>query len=241
MSNDIWLKGVFEDVQKDLEHDLYRASKGVEHAPTKGEIHEDSWIGVLRNYLPKRYGVDKGIIIDSKGNKSDQIDIVIFDPQYTPLLLIQQSHKYIPAEAVYAVFECKPTISKEYLEYAGNKASSVRNLIRTSVPIATASGTLPPKTPHNIVCGILAAKCEWVEGINSKSFEKNLPTTANCLLDIGCSLEGGTFVSESSRFEKHQSNNNLMFFLFNLLAKLQALGTVAAIDWKAYANILVEG
>lgn len=240
MSNDNWLKGVFEDVQKDLQHDLYRASRGVEHAPTKGDIHEDSWIEVLRNYLPKRYGVDKGIVIDSKGNKSDQIDIVIFDPQYTPMLLIQQNHKYIPAEAVYAVFECKPTFSKSYLEYAGNKASTVRNLIRTSVPIATASGTIPPKVPHNIICGILAAKCEWTGGIKSKSFDSNLPTTANSLLDIGCALDGGTFVSENSGLEKHQSSNNLMYFLFNLLAKLQALGTVAAIDWKAYARILSD-
>ncbi len=240
MSNNKWLKGVFEGVQKGLELELYRASSGVEHAPTKGDIHEDSWIEVLRNYLPNRYGIDKGIVIDSEGNKSDQIDIVIFDPQYTPMLLIQQNHKYIPAEAVYAVFECKPTINKDYLEYGGNKASSVRNLIRTSVPIATASGTLPPKNPHNIICGILASKCDWVDGVMSESFDNNLPTTANCLLDIGCSLTGGAFVSESSGLEKHQSDNNLMYFLFTLLAKLQGLGTVAAIDWKAYANILRE-
>ncbi|EGR2537079.1 MULTISPECIES: DUF6602 domain-containing protein [Vibrio] len=240
MNDDKWLKGVFEDVQQDLQHDLLRASRGVEHAPTKGEIHEDSWIKVLRDYLPKRYGVDKGIVIDSQGNKSDQIDIVIFDPQYTPMLLIQQSHKYIPAEAVYAVFECKPTISKDYLDYAGSKASSVRKLVRTSVPIATASGTIPAKDPHNIICGILAAKCEWVEGIKSKSFESNLPTDSSSLLDIGCSLDGGAFFVENNSPEIHQSKNNLMYFLFTLLAKLQALGTVAAIDWKAYANILRE-
>lgn len=238
MKNDKWLKGVFEGVQKGLELDLYRASNGVEHAPTKGDIHEDSWIEVLRNYLPKRYAVDKGIVIDSKGHKSDQIDIVIFNPQYTPLLLIQQNHKYIPAEAVYAVFECKPTISKEYLDYAGDKASSVRNLNRTSVPIATASGPIPAKALHNIICGILAANCDWVDGINSKSFLSNLPTEASSMLDIGCSLSGGAFVSGNNGIEKHQSENNLMFFLFSLLDKLQALGTVAAIDWKAYANIL---
>ncbi|EKO3815636.1 hypothetical protein NTH32_002399 [Vibrio harveyi] len=240
MSNDKWLKDVFEDVQKGLEHDLYRASRGVEHPGTKGDIHEDSWIEILRDYLPNRYGVDKGIIIDSEGNKSDQIDIVIFDPQYTPMLLTQQNHKYIPAEAVYAVFECKPTISKDYLEYAGNKASSVRKLTRTSVPIATASGTLPPKKVHNIICGILAAKCGWADGIKSDSFASNLPTVVECLLDVGCSLEGGAFVSEGGELEIHQSDNNLMYFLFTLLAKLQALGTVAAIDWKAYANILRE-
>ncbi len=240
MSSNQWLKKVFEDVQEDLKHDLHRASRGVEHAPTKGEIHEDSWIDILRNYLPKRYGVDKGIIIDSEGGKSDQIDIVIFDRQYTPMLLIQQNHKYIPAEAVYAVFECKPTISKDYLEYAGSKANSVRMLVRTSVPIATASGTIPEKKTHEIICGILAAKCDWVEGVKSTSFEKNLPEESNNILDIGCSLEGGAFSFDNSMLVIHQSQNNLMYFLFTLLAKLQALGTVAAIDWKAYANILAE-
>ncbi len=238
MSDNKWLKGVFEDVQTDLHHDLKRASRGVEHPGTKGDIHEDSWIDILRNYLPKRYGVDKGIVIDSHGNKSDQIDIVIFDPQYTPMLLIQQGHKYIPAEAVYAVFECKPTLSKAYLEYAGDKAKSVRELIRTSVPIATASGVIAPKDPFNIVCGILAASCEWTDGISSNAFDTNLPTAKTSILDIGCSLAGGAYVLDAQMIRKHQSANNLMFFLFSLLGKLQSLGTVAAIDWNAYANIL---
>ena len=238
MNDSKWLKGVFEDVQTDLHHDLKRASRGVEHPGTKGDIHEDSWIEILRNYLPRRYGVDKGIVIDSNGNKSDQIDIVIFDPQYTPILLIQQSHKYIPAEAVYAVFECKPTISKSYLEYAGNKAKSVRDLIRTTVPIATASGVIPAKEPFKIVCGILASSSEWQEGVLSKSFDANLPTSDDTLLDICCSLDGGAYIFSGGNITKHQSDNNLMFFLFSLLGKLQSLGTVAAIDWNAYANIL---
>lgn len=238
MSDNKWLKGVFEDVQIDLHHDLKRASRGVEHPGTKGDIHEDSWIDILRNYLPKRYGVDKGIVIDSHGNKSDQIDIVIFDPQYTPMLLIQQGHKYIPAEAVYAVFECKPTLSKAYLEYAGDKAKSVRKLARTSVPIATASGEIPAKEPFNIVCGILAASCEWSDGISSKAFDANLPTSESSILDMGCSLVGGAYVLDATGTRKHQSDNNLMFFLFSLLGKLQSLGTVTAIDWNAYANIL---
>ena len=40
MSDNKWLKGVFEDVQTDLHHDLKRASRGVEHPGTKGDIHE---------------------------------------------------------------------------------------------------------------------------------------------------------------------------------------------------------
>ena len=57
-------------------------------------------VGGLRKYLPNRYAVAQGIVVDSNGATSDQIDIIIFDPQYTPTLLDQQSHRFVPAEAV---------------------------------------------------------------------------------------------------------------------------------------------
>lgn len=84
----------------------------------------------------------------------------------------------------------------------------------------------------------LAASCEWTDGISSNAFDVNLPTAKTSILDIGCSLAGGAYVRDTQTIRKHQSENNLMFFLFSLLGKLQSLGTVAAIDWNAYANIL---
>ena len=90
-------------------------------------------------YLPKRYAVDSAIVIDSNGKTSDQMDVVIYDPQYTPTLLDQHDHKYIPAEAVYAVMEVKPTVNKGYLDYAGKKAASVRRLNLTSAQISEAN------------------------------------------------------------------------------------------------------
>lgn len=74
----------------------------------------------------------KAIVIDSDGNTSDQIDVVIYDNWYTPFIFTQNGFHYIPAEGVYAVFEVKPNISKEYIKYAGNKIASVRQLKRTS-------------------------------------------------------------------------------------------------------------
>jgi len=100
--------------------------------------------GRFLHYLPKRYAADSAIVIDSTGRTSDQMDVVIYDPQYTPTLLDQHDHKYIPAEAVYAVMEVKPTVNKSYLDYAGKKAASVRRLKRTSIPIPHAGGTYHP-------------------------------------------------------------------------------------------------
>jgi hypothetical protein len=79
-------------------------------------------------------------------------------------------HRYIPAEAVYAVFECKPKIDKAYLEYAGAKAESVRRLKRTSVPIPHAGGFYPAKQHFEIVAGFLAIEADWKNSF-STAFE----------------------------------------------------------------------
>ena len=100
-----------------------RSSDRIVHPGDRGEVNEQYFIEVLRKYLPNRYTVHKATILDSDGQVSDSIDVVVHDRQYTPTLLDSESHRYIPAEAVYAVFECKPTIDKGYLEYAGARPS----------------------------------------------------------------------------------------------------------------------
>ncbi len=232
-----WLHEAFIDVQAELELKLKRAAQSIEHAGTQGTVSENHWITVFREYLPKRYEVTSGFIIDSKGDRSEQIDIVIFDRHFTPTLLDQQQHRYVPAEAVYAVFEAKPHIDKPYLEYAGEKAASVRKLHRTSVPIAYAAGKYEPKPPFPITAGIVAPKASWTDGLG-ESFQLNLPTTGNEALDAGCALAHGAFDRYDGALHLVPPGGALIYFLFRLLAKLQSLGTVPAIDWAAYANIL---
>jgi hypothetical protein len=162
---------------------------------------------------------------------------VIFDRHFTPTLLDQQNHRYIPVEAVYAVFESKPHFDKSYIEYAGDKAASVRKLHRTSVPIAHAGGTFAPKPLFPIIAGIVAAKSSWADGLG-EHFLKNLPTEDMERLDCGCALDDGAFDSFDDCLKVVGSEGALIYFLFRLLARLQSLGTVPAIDWAAYASVI---
>ena len=186
--------------------------------------------------------MDRGNVIDSLGGQSDSIDIVVFDRHYTPTLLDQEDHRYIPAEAVYAVIEAKPEFSKDYMEYAGRKAASVRKLHRTSVAIAHAGGTFKPKDHFKIVSGIIAPKSGWSDGLG-KSFKKNLPSENESeLLDCGCALAHGAFDNfDDDGLQIVPAQGALIYFLFRLLGKLQSLGTVPAIDWSEYAAILRTG
>jgi uncharacterized protein DUF6602 len=214
-----------------------RSSDRIVHDGDRGEVNEQYFIEVIRNYLPNRYTVHNATILDSDGQVSDSIDVVVHDRQYTPTLLDSESHRYIPAEAVYAVFECKPTIDKGYLEYAGAKAESVRRLKRTSVAIPHAGGSYPAKPHFDIIAGILAIDVDWKDGF-STSFESCHaalagPTRLNC----GLAVDGHAFdtFKEGGGYTYCKSENALIFFLFRLLNQLQSLGTVPAVDWNAYA------
>jgi hypothetical protein len=232
-----WMKEAFIDVQTELALKLKRAAQSIEHAGTHGTVNEDHWIEIFRSYLPNRYEVATGFVIDSLGNRSDQIDIVIFDRHFTPTLLDQQKHRYIPAEAVYGVFESKPHFDKAYLEYAGQKAASVRKLHRTSVSIAHAGGSFKPKEPFPIISGIVAPKSSWADGLGS-SFQRHLLISNPERLDCGCALEHGAFDTFDGKLNLVGSEGALIHFLFRLLSKLQSLGSVPAIDWSAYAEII---
>ena len=236
-----FLQDAFALEQKLLQTKLELSSQSVTHSGTLGEVNELYFIEVLRKYLPRRYAVDTAIIIDSQGSTSDQIDVVIFDNQYTPTLLDQECHRFVPAESVYAVFEVKPTINKQYLEYAADKAKSVRELIRTTIPIVHAGGEFPAKPLFEIVSGIIAANIEWAEGFESDAFNSNLGELKDARkLDCGLAVSGGCFDIYQDEIQLGPKANGLAYFIFRFLQKLQSLGTVPAIDWNEYAAVISE-
>ncbi len=110
MSNNILLKELFSGLQNQMIAQLNTNRSNITHQGSKGDALENAWIEWLQKYLPKRYSVDKAIVIDSNGDTSHQIDIVIYDNWFTPFIFSQNGFHYIPAEGVYAVFEVKPDI-----------------------------------------------------------------------------------------------------------------------------------
>jgi hypothetical protein len=238
--NTEFLQAAFATEQECLISSL-KSSSRISHAGDRGEVNEQHFIGFLRKYLPNRYTVEKAIIIDSRGAVSRSIDVVVFDRQYTPTLLDNDKHRYVPAEAVYAVFECKPKVDKGYLEYAGDMAQSVRRLHRTSVEIHTASGKIAAKPHFNIIAGILALDVDWAEGFGSQAFrDAHAALTGDRVVDCGFAAQGESFdvFEGTGAYMFGPRENALAFFVFRLLYKLQSMATVPAVDWMAYANRL---
>ena len=237
--SDTKLKELFSCLQKDMcsKADFCLA---LDHPTDKGDNAEQNWLGWFNAYLPKRYKAAKAKLIDSKGGISDQIDVVIYDEQYSYLAFKNKGILYLPAESVYAVFETKPNINKVNMEYAGKKAESVRNLYRTSAPIKHAGGTYSPKEPHRILAGILTNGSGWKDAFG-KPFKRCIKSyKEQQRIDCGCVLKEGSFYYNYERDDLYFSvkEESLVYFFLNLLIELQKMGTVPAIDLQAYMNAL---
>lgn len=233
-----FLQSAFATEQQLLAAKL-KSSERITHNGDMGEVNEQYFIEMLRRYLPNRYRIEKAIILDSRGNTTDSIDVVVFDRQYTPALLDNEKHRYVPAEAVYAVFECKPTIDARYLKYAADKAASAREMHRTSVEIPHAGGVYPPKPQINLVSGIIALDIEWADGFGETFAKLHRSLTGDRQLDCGLTVSGASFDTfDEGAYTFGPKDNALVFFLFRLLKRLQSVGTVPAVDWAAYAQQL---
>lgn len=237
------LLGIFLELQKEMIASLSATRQVVQHSGTKGSASELQWQTMLNNYLPERYFVDNAFVLDCEGNLSEQMDIVIYDRQYSPFLFNQNFVKYLPAESVYAVFEVKQELNSAVVKYASEKVSSVRRLRRTSAPIAHAAGVHEPKKPGQILGGVLALNTTWNPKLG-KAFLDNLAALPEeGQLNIGCALECGGFEAlyrpgSEPLVEISSTETSLIFFFLRLLSRLQAIGTVPAIDLSEYGRVL---
>jgi hypothetical protein len=230
------LAGLHEDIQKRLE--ISRKSFG--HPGTKGDASETVWLSLLQSYLPQRYQAATAHVVDSKGKFSDQIDIVIFDRQYSPFIFKYEGQTIVPAESVYAVFEAKQSINLGQVEYAHRKVESVRRLHRTSLPIPYAGGVYPPKALIPILGGILTFESDWSPAFGQPLQDALNSNLAEGRLDLGCVAAHGHFNFDPAdkKYRFTLEGRPATAFLFNLISQLQFSGTVPMIDVQAYGKWL---
>jgi len=266
MNNRVNIAELFNGLQNQMIAQLNTNREFILHPGSKGDSLENVWIDWLKKYLPNRYCVDKAIVIDSNGDLSHQIDLVIYDQQYTPFVFTQNGIHYIPAEGVYAIFEVKPDLQGSvdklnFFQYAGEKIESVRRLKRTSVGIINAGVPQKARALTKIIGGILSSTNSYTHS-NNNTIESHLKSLKGLqTIEMGCAVDYGSFYVNykgeeditNTNFQERILNyyserefnnvifsnkeNSLVTFFLQLTRYLQqSIGTVAAIDLNAYAK-----
>lgn len=228
MSEKIDIKKLFLALDEEMRLKLSSKIDEIHHPTAKGDESELNWIGLLRMYLPERYKVDSGFIIDHEGSLSDQIDIIIYDRHFTPFIFKGENVVFIPAEGVYAAFEVKPHFDKGYYDYAIEKFKSIRSLKRTSASITHLTGR-GEKELFSIIGGILTKENNSLSFFNGVDESSELEFIV--CLDYGVKVIG-------VKIEEQNKEPFLAFFLLKLIERLRSLGSVSALEVDKYLEAI---
>ncbi|MDT0149850.1 hypothetical protein Q9R38_25255 [Priestia aryabhattai] len=163
----------------------HEAIKSVIHNGQKGELREGALREVLKKYLPNKYGVTTGVIVDARGTQSKQQDIIIYDIMTCPVL-INEEIRMIPIESVYATIEVKSSLDSTILSEACENIQSVRDLYTTTSPNGVNQHLSIPlgfvfSYSANTEIGTL---CQRLISIN-KEIPKEKQANTVCILDKG--------------------------------------------------------
>ena len=126
------IKEIFDEVSIQMRSDFIKAQKSLSHAGLKGGANEETVRSFLRQYLPRTLDVTTGMLVDSEGNQSRQLDIIVSDSAKTPIFYESGETRVIPIECAYAVIEVKALLDKAELEKSYQNMQSVKALVKAA-------------------------------------------------------------------------------------------------------------
>lgn len=100
----------------------------VKHALTKGAAREIFVSNLLKPFLSLDLDFSNGIIIDSQNNQSNEVDIIIYNPNVVPPFSLNKIKGFIPFESVVATIQVKSIMNKEELKSSIINAISIKKL-----------------------------------------------------------------------------------------------------------------
>lgn len=127
MNKDL-LSQYYKGIHSKIAAEVLHINNTFEHQGIKGSGNEEVIRRLLLQFIPKKYGVSSGVVIDKNGNQSKQCDIIIYDRHNYPELLSMSDSKMFPVDMVYAVIEVKTKLDSEKSKIALENVRSVLSL-----------------------------------------------------------------------------------------------------------------
>ncbi|WP_407049573.1 DUF6602 domain-containing protein [Methyloraptor flagellatus] len=176
-------------------------SSGTPHRGIAGLIREIAIKDCIRPFLTQSYLCSSGIVIDSLGNRSDQIDAIVYDRRQVPEILIGDGVGFHPVESVRYIFEIKTRLTAAGVKDAKKKFHSMRRL--ASFPRETSDGRIESSV---LPAAVLFAFGSDIKGSEIERFlhynpEENVPCSAVCVLGKGYWVQSpdGRWVGRATR------------------------------------------
>ncbi len=101
----------FLRIAKQTKDDFLDSLKGLDHPAELGKARENLLVDFLKHFLPEPFENGNGFVVDTEGQKSEQIDVIIYDKTLSRGIGLKGGIMYYPCESVAAIGEVKTTIT----------------------------------------------------------------------------------------------------------------------------------
>ena len=118
----------YEGITRQLRAEVDVINALFSHQGEKGAGNEEALRSIVRSFVPERFGVGTGFVIDKNGTPSRQCDIIIYEKQQYPSLFSMTSLHMFPVDIVLATIEVKTTLDKSKATEAIANIASVKEL-----------------------------------------------------------------------------------------------------------------
>jgi hypothetical protein len=104
-----------------------------EHRGNVGDSREKAINEYLRKVMPSRFGFSKGEMFDSAGRNSGEVDLIMYDPVFSPTFSDGSGKILAPFESCFGAIECKSTLTTTELSDCLRKIQKYRAMKRQTV------------------------------------------------------------------------------------------------------------
>lgn len=122
------LHKIFKSISEKLISE-FQLTAQIWHGTGKGSAREAALRKFLKDYLPQRYAVGSGAVISPENKKSGELDIVIYDPLYCPILIKTDTHSIYPIESIYGAISVKSHLDSGELADAYQNIASLKSIV----------------------------------------------------------------------------------------------------------------
>jgi len=128
-----------------------RDAAKLKHPGLRGRAREIFLRDLLRPFLNPTFDTCTGVVVDSQGGQSNQIDIIVYNKHLLPPILLTAEEGIIPCESTLATIEIKSKLTATELQQSIANARSVKALQpRFYEPNPTTN------TKSSILCSVFA-------------------------------------------------------------------------------------
>lgn len=236
------------------------ASKKYLRHPVAGFSAEGYFKDLLREYLPKRYAVDTGFVINASGRRSQHLDIIIADTLHIPPLCSEPTYKVFAAESVCAAVEITtsprgrekgvPKFEKDLAKLSGVRSLCEKREYFEICPVVVENKVRMQPIPFTLTgsprCYMITSGDEWQ---SAETYHRNLISSLKKLnaqgkptwLNAALSLQHGLlhFKAYTAYESQWRKKNALLTFLLVLNQAITTFSTFK-VDIKRYAKALPE-